>query len=74
MIADAGASGGGSDFVLTTGHVTKAREVGGNLSYRLGNSNLEPTLGLTGNSGSTANHENRQPYAVVRKLIRYKLY
>jgi microcystin-dependent protein len=80
MFAAIGATGGGSGTVELTSdaQVTANRENGGNLSYRMGKTNEGATVGRTGSSNDINNMalnyplENRQPYAVVHKLIRYK--
>jgi microcystin-dependent protein len=72
MFAAEGATGAPSGFDLTADQkVTANRELGGNLSYRMGKTKVEATLGLTGSAGLGLPLENRQPYVVVYKLIRF---
>jgi microcystin-dependent protein len=72
MLADAGASGADGNKPTSTGHVGWNRETAGNTSYRASGVSTYPTLGMTGETGGDQRHENRQPYIVVYKLIRYK--
>jgi microcystin-dependent protein len=72
MFANTDAQGSQTDKPSPTSSVSVERNSGGNHQYRAGKTNEAATLGLTDVSGAGLAHENRQPYRVVYKLIRYK--
>jgi microcystin-dependent protein len=72
MFANTSSTGAGSDFPTSASQVTKGREVADTLSFRTGKTDADAELGRTGETGSDFTHENRPPYVVTRKLIRFK--